>query len=300
MNPLPPVDFPGYVDASMLSAYKACPRKFYYQYLRHLRSNTSSVHLVAGGAYAAGLEVARKSYWLHGNGKDQALADGVIALIKHWGDYEAPEDSTKQLGAMILALAEYFDHYGWKEDHIQPFRPDGGDPAIEFSFAIPLPIDHPVTGDPLLYTGRFDMIGVHTNAIYAVDEKTTTRLGPSWSNQWTLRSQFLGYCWAAQQYDYPVAGAIVRGLSILKNDFGHAEVIVQNPPHKIKAWHEVMLHSVERMVEDWKQMRFLQDFDAACTSYGNCPFSIVCDKHNPEKWIPTNYTVRVWNPMETT
>ena len=293
-----PVPFPAYVDSSMISAYKACPMKFYLQYLRHLRPTETSVHLVAGGAYARGLEVARLSYYRDGLSSEDSLATGIIALIEHYGDYEPPEKSTKTLGNMVLALEEYFNHYGWQQDHIQPYRPNGGDPAIEFSFAIPLPVNNPDTGEPMLFTGRYDMIGQHLNALYAVDEKTTTQLGPSWSKQWDLRGQFIGYTWAGQQYEHNIAGAIVRGISILKNSFGHAEVIIHNPQHKIVAWYESMIHTLKLMIADWNELEFHQNFDQSCASYSGCPFGIVCDKQDMERWIPTNFVERVWNPME--
>lgn len=295
----PAVEFPAFVDSSMLNAYKGCPRKFYYKYLRHLAETERSVHLVAGGAFAAALEEARMCYWKDGQPKDEAIYQATHTLIRHYGDFPPPDNSYKTCENMILALLDYFSHYGWKEDHIQPFWPEGSDkPAVEFSFAIPLPINHPETGEPLLYTGRFDMIGEHYGSLYAVDEKTASRLGPAWSKQWTLRSQFMGYCWAAQQFGYPVAGAIVRGVCILSKDINHAEVILQFPPHKISAWYENMLYYTQRMVDDWREGIWHQVFDGACSEYSGCPFMLLCDKTNPESWVSTNYKLREWNPLE--
>ena len=293
-----PTDFPMAVDNSMISAYKSCPALFYYQYLRSLSPTAKSIHLHAGGAYAKGLEVARFAYWRDGASEQAALAAGVRALVQEWGDYKESEDETKSLSNMMLALEAYFEHYGWKEDHIQPYFPRAGEPAVEFSFAIPFEdILHPQTGDPILYAGRFDMIGLHEGALYAVDEKTTKQLGASWGNQWELRSQFMGYCWAAQHYGHPVAGAIVRGISILKHEFGHKQVIVHNPPHKLEKWLETTKHYLRCMVDDWKQGRFMQVFDSACSHYGGCPFHIVCGKLNPERTLQANFVTRVWDPL---
>jgi hypothetical protein len=171
-------------------------------------------------------------------------------------------------------------------------------PAVEFSFALPIGINHPQTGEPLLYCGRFDMLGIHNNTLYAVDEKTTARLGATWQGQWDLRSQFTGYCWAAKEYGYPVAGAIVRGMSLLKNDFGFAEVITYRPDHLIERWLETTRYYINLMILAWQSKQFIHNLDGACTAYGGCPFKKeACDKKNPDEWLETNFVVRKWVPI---
>lgn len=54
--------FPSVFDSSMLSAWKTCPSLFAHSYLQHWKPKGESVHLVAGKAFAKGLEVARTAF----------------------------------------------------------------------------------------------------------------------------------------------------------------------------------------------------------------------------------------------
>ena len=222
--------------------------------MMHLKAFEGSVHLVAGGAYAAGLEVARKKYWGEHCKPDEALYYGTLELIRHYGEFDAPEGSPKTVNNMILALHEYFNHYGWDRDVIQPYLDESGQPAVEFSFALPIGVTHPQTGEDILYVGRYDMFGLYGGAMYVVDEKTTSQLGKRWRQQWNLRSQFTGYCWAAQQYGYPVVGAVIRGLSILKYEFGHEQVIAPRPAHMLNDWLVTTQRTIWRMKQCWLDM----------------------------------------------
>ena len=178
-----------------------------------------SVHLVAGGAFAAGIESARRAFFL--DGADGATAEGVglAALIRHYGSLECPADSPKSLERVCGALEFYFERYPLGRDGANPITLAGGKRGIEFSFAEPTHILHPVTGQPILYTGRSDMIAERAAGIYIYDEKTTSSLGASWGKQWEMRSQFTGYGWAAKKQGIKVAGMIVRGISILKTKY---------------------------------------------------------------------------------
>ncbi len=306
-EPLPSVPFPQVIDSSMLGSYKSCSRQFYYQYLRHLRSTEQSIHLVAGGALADGLEKVRTAIWgPEKHSFEHAIHLGRVAAIKAKGEYEPPEGHNKNLANVLLAIEEYFLHHGTHTDHIQPFmRRDSQGverPAVEFSFAMPTGIPHPETGEDILYVGRFDMFGERTiggsKNLFVVDEKTTTSLGPQWAKNWDLRSQFTGYCWAAQEYGYPVSGAIVRGISFLKSDFGFADVITYRKAFEINQWKAATRKYILRLIEDWQRLDFEHQLDSACTSYGGCPYQMLCKTPNPERFIPANYVVSEWKPME--
>ena len=299
-----PHQFPSAIDSSMLKTFKSCPRKFELQYLRHLHPTATSIHLQAGGAFAKGLETVRTSFHKHHKSPEESIHDGHIAAIKEWGHGPMRETEPKGLQNILLCISEYFAHHGLATDTIQPYNSSKiagiTTPAVEFSFALPIGVDHPETGEPLLYCGRFDMLGVYNNTLFVVDEKTTSRLGATWLQQWDLHSQFTGYCWAAQQYGYPVAGAVVRGVSILSKDFGFADVITFRPPHLIERWHRTTQDYIHLMIESWKRNEFTFNLDDACTAYGGCPFKREsCDKADPEAWL-SNFVVRKWTPLHTT
>lgn len=291
--------FPLIWDSSMRGSFVACPRQFYWQYLRQLGPSETSVHLHFGGAFAAGLEAFRKEFY--GNSRDfrAAQAAGLRAILSFWGDYEPPADSPKTLENCLLAFDAYLTHWPPDTDYIQPYMPASGVPAVEFRFAIPLEdVPHPETGEPLIYAGRFDMLGLYNSQLWAVDEKTTTRLGPSWTAQWDLRAQFIGYVWAARQFDHQVAGAIVRGTAIKSSGFDFAEVPVTIPEWKINAWREQLSRDLRRAIQCYTEGYWDMNFDSSCTSYSGCSYKRLCDSPEPERWVDTYYVTRHWNPLQ--
>jgi hypothetical protein len=169
---------------------------------------------------------------------------------------------------------------------------------IEFSFAETLPILHPDTGDPLLYCGRSDMIAHFAGGTYIFDEKTTSSLGPSWGNQWDLRSQFTGYCWAAERAQIPVNGVVVRGVSILKTKYDTQQVITSRADWEIQRWYDQLLYDVSRMIDYCYRTGYWDyNLDHACTEYGGCLFKQPCKSPDPQPWLDLYFERRVWDPL---
>jgi hypothetical protein len=171
---------------------------------------------------------------------------------------------------------------------------------VEFSFASPLDPDllHPETGEPLIYTGRADMIATYAGALSIYDDKTTSALGATWAEQWDRRAQFTGYTWAARSYNIPVSQVVVRGIAILKTDIKHAQAITLRTDHHIAEWHEQAVRDIRRAIQCWKEGYWDLNLSDACSSYGGCMFKQPCTSSNPEPWLTGgNYAVRIWNPL---
>ena len=289
--------FPHTVDSTILAAFRACPQKAFRQYVEHWKPKETSVHLVAGGAFASGIEAARNSFYVAGKSAEVAEGDGLASLIKHYGDFQCPSDSAKSLDRMCGALEFYFSQYPLGADGADPITLASGRKGIEFSFAEPLPISHPVTGDPILYTGRSDMIAHRAGGIYVYDEKTTSSLGASWGRQWEMRSQFTGYCWAAAKQGIKTNGAIVRGVSILKTKYDTLEVPTYRSEYEIERWEAQVVRDIQSMVRMWEEGYWDYNLDGACTDYGGCAFVRVCKSSDPETWLPMYFEKKVWDPL---
>jgi hypothetical protein len=294
------IPFPSLLDNSAISSFKKCPLDWYYGSIRSIARKGGNIHLHFGGAYAAGLEAGRKAFYDEGASEDDALAIALDTATKFWGDFEVPEEFTgaKNYERLIGALCEYFNQYPLSTDIVKPFKLASGKSAVEFTFAIPLGIENPDTGEPLLYGGRFDMLAERDSVLFVEDDKTAGQLGNHWMRNWLLDSQFTGYCWAARDFGYPVAGAIIRGLSILKSGYGHAQAIVYRPDWQIERWLQSTRHTVRMMIEYHRQGFYPPVLDKhSCNSYGGCGFHMLCEGPNPEGWIAVNYEPRVWNPL---
>lgn len=292
--------FPPIIDSSMRSEFIACPHSFYQRFILDRFRVDRAVHLHFGGAYAEGLKILREHYYSqespYSGNQEAALAAGCAAIVKFWGNFESPPNSVKTLDRCIGALEAYVAQYPLETDHIKPARSHDGKLMVEFSFALPLPIRHPLTEQPLLFSGRCDMLTSMDGPLYLEDDKTAGQLGASWAKNWRLRAQFTGYAWGARAFGYDVQGVVIRGISILRSSYGHVEVIEQRPEWMIDRWYAQLLRDVNRMIQSWQNHEWDQNFDSACAAYGGCSYLDLCAAREPEKWL-ADYETRPYNPL---
>lgn len=289
--------FPKILDSTMIASFRSCPQKFFREYMEHWKPNVPSVHLHAGGAYAKGLETAREAFYQDGKTAEEAMAEGLRALLTFYGSFECPPDSAKSAERMAGAFEYYFTQYPLGADEAIPITLSSGKRGIEFSFAEPTDATHPVSGDPLLYVGRMDMICDYAGGVFGLDDKTTSSLGSSWSKQWDMRSQFTGYCWGAGRAGIPLQGFLVRGVSILKTKYDTQQALTYRPQWMIDRWYDQLMKDVERMKVMWANREWDYDLDHACTEYSGCVFRQPCLSLDPQPWLESSFIRRVWNPL---
>lgn len=297
--------FPSLVDSSMLSSAD-CHRQFFFKYCLNLASMGTNVHLHAGKVLALAIQEVRNAFYREGMSELEAVYWGTEVFFKAWGDYEPPAFGSGKFKDFINvgnALFSYFRQYPLATDEIQPYRKANGDPAVEFTFAIPLPIEHPDTGDPIFYGGRSDMVGVWNRQNAIVDEKTTYTFPDNWTMQFQLRGQFIGYCWAGQQNGMGTTAAIVRGIGIQQSGIKHLEARMLYPQWQIDRWHQQMLRKVEGLVASYRDYKKSLDLDSismsygnACSAYNGCEMIDLCTSQNPENWY-SSFGERNWDPL---
>ena len=310
--------FPQQIDSSMRSTFASCPRKFFFQYMLKKAAGTDSVHLVFGGAMARGLEVTRRAIWRDNLRLEEALHLGSAAIVKDWLHSSIdpePGDSPKSLANCIKALEMYFQHFSPYDDYMRPMPFGNGEVAVEFTFAVPLPTSlgfplHPETGLPILYTGRFDMLGETPSGMkMIVDDKTCSQLGLNFTRSMKMRSQFTGYTWACQQYGIDTSAIVVRATCIQKTQITFAELQEMRPDHMIQQWLSQLRKDVTHMIEMWKVHNYMQDLDGplssgfeanlddSCGSYGGCPYLDACLAPKPLEVINAFYKDHHWDPL---
>lgn len=289
--------FPKIIDSSMMASFKSCPQQFKLQFLDHWKPQATFIHLHAGKAFAEGLEKARVAFFQDGHDESTSQGIGMKALFEAYGNFGCPSDSAKSLERMSGALEFYFDRYPMQTDYAVPIVLPGGKRGIEFSFAEPLDLKNPETGDPLIYCGRMDTVVEYAGGVFGEDDKTASQLGASWPKQWDLRSQFTGYCWGAGRAGIPLQGFLVRGISILKTKYDTMEALTYRPQWQIDRWYEQLLRDILRMQQMWEEGYFDYNLDAACNEYGGCLFKQVCQSKDPTPWLVGNFVQKQWNPL---
>lgn len=289
-----PPSFPLALDNSTLSTFRSCERKAMYQYKYHLKPFGANIHLVAGGTYAKALEVFRLSFYQFGMSHEDSLAAAIYEGIKEWGDNDTFEGEQKSLWNTLYAVIAHFEEYRPQTDYIQPLFVRGK-PAVEFTFALPLDEEHPDYHQPVLYTGRFDMLAVFNDSPFVEDDKTAATLGAQWATQWEMSSQITGYVWAARTFGHNVAGAILRGTSIQTYDIKHAVSTQYRDDNAINRWMWQTLEDTRRLKQVWytdDKWHYNLGFECA-----RCPYRVLCRAHDWREWVDGNFEVRIWDPL---
>lgn len=290
--------FPTVFDSSMLATLKACPQLFNKIYIEEWKPKEQSIHLHAGKAFAKGLEVARQAFYVEGKSAEDAIGEGLRALLMSYGDFQCPPDSAKSAERMAAAFEFYFDNYPLIEgEDGSPITFPNGRRGIEFTFAHPLPVAHPETGDPIIYCGAMDAIINFAGGVFICDEKTTTALGASWSRQWDLRSQFTGYTWGCREAGIRVDGVVVRGVAILKTKFDTQQAISYRPEWQVTRWLEETIEWIEDAIHYWRARRWRHNLDHSCAEYGGCTFRTACSSQDEASWLESYFERRHWDPI---
>ena len=305
-------EFPHAIDNTMRKLLVKCEKATHYRFELGLQpEGESKVDLHAGAAFAKGMEAMRRAYYIDDVQPDLALNVGINALHAAYGSYIPPEKSNKTAARMAGALAFYQQQQPIENDVLKPIEWTSGPSerehiGIELSFNYEIGIDHPVTGKPLTYCGRFDMLALDdVGRAWVVDEKTTSQMGDKWANQWFMDSQITGYCWGARKlldehglHDIQVAGAQINGIAIRLRDYEYQRLPVFREQWEIDRWFGQLFDDVTRWKNAFISKQHNMALDHACAFYNNpCEFVPLCKSRNPERLIDGSYIVRRWNPL---
>lgn len=296
----PQYELPAHIDSTMMSAFRSCHQKWFREFGLGLRPVETSIDLHAGGVFSATLERYYTEFWTNAVPHDVALARAYATFTTEWGDFVIrKEKHPKTPENMWAAVESYFATYPARTDHVQPFFA-GNSPSFEFSFAIPLDFPgfprHPVSGDPFIYTGRFDMFGRFGQKACVRDEKTAQRLESNWAEKWDLRAQFMGYLWALQHLGVRCDTVVVRGVIITTKEIRQVEAIKIYPKFLIDRWFEQLRRDLIKLVACHNEGWWDYNLGDSCTAYGNCAFMQLCTTPQPDVWMQ-NYVQRRWNPL---
>ena len=311
--PAPLAPLPLYLDSTMLTAFRSCPRKFYLEFCRGLRGEGISIDLHCGGCVAHCFETVYNAFHLHGATEEKALKLGLVQFDLDWGDVE-PKSRIGVKGQKIYSspktkertwevIEAYFRQWPPSTDHVQPLF-IAGQPTVEFTFAIPLTeqtLGYPVplhpSGDPFLYSGRIDFLGRYGSIILPLDHKTGKYQDEHWAEKWDMRNQFIGYVWACEQLGLPVRGTYaVRGIIIQMTQHHLPEAIKFIPSGRMERWKGQLARDVHRLVDCHASGYFDYDFGETCTSYGLCQYFHACRADDEELWLK-DFKPRFWNPL---
>ena len=225
----------------------------------------------------------------YGEGKDFETAKliGLSALIKFYGlrdPIDTPSERAKACDRVIDAYLTYLEAYPFDLDPFQ-VATFHGKPAVEFNFAIPSEIKHPMTGVPILICGTLDWIANKEGMLFVCDEKTSRwiKAGKQGHSPWEMRAQFMCYAWAAKYFGYNVSGIIVREIALQLEDIklSPSPPIIYCEDWKIERWFEWANKRINRMVEAYLYGEWEMNLGELCEAYDGCQFMRLCTIANP-------------------
>lgn len=287
---------PSVWTSTNLAILKECPFKFRVSILDGWSlKHDPKIHLGAGGTFASAIEATRRAHYVSGQPEDLAIAEGALVVLKSdlaWGSDLPSRNRAKGLEGVLYAFLEYWTQ--WPLTASAPIVLPSAQ-GIEFSFAEELPfpeLDRP------LFIGRADAILEQRSGTWIVDEKTCSGFGPSWADQWQLRSQFIGYSWAADRMGLSIRGTAVRGVAMLIGGPEFAEALNFMPhPRLINDW----LDSTEEVLlsaQTYAHKNFWpKALGEPCNAYGGCQFRNVCLSRFPQERLESDFEQSWYNPL---
>lgn len=209
-------------------------------------------------------------------------------------------DSAKNRHTLLRAVVWYVDEQR-EEGGVQPYKFPDGKPAVELSFAIPLPINNP-DGEPYLLCGHIDSLVEFGDEVGIRERKTTAKtLGDRYFDQYTPDIQI---------DTYDLVG------SVMFPDLLSRWVMLEaaQTAEGFARFHRHFIHSTEG-----RRSEFLNDLigwinraeadakngyypknEAACYAHGGCQFREICNKDpaSRQRWLEAEFTKKHWNPLK--
>jgi hypothetical protein len=290
-------EFPQVIDNTILQAWARCKRYAYLTYFCHYKRVEENTHLIAGAAFAAGMEAYRKELYFNSGDSKLSLVKGFIAICQTYGDH-VPMVPTKTMQNVILALLHYHNNF---PKELEKFIPVSlfGQEGVEFSFAVPLNFKNPQTGEPVIFCGRADQIvyGSQFEQYFIEDDKTTSQLGTTWGKQWELDSQMTGYVWAARKYKVDIKGALIRGFCFYNNRIEHTQVLTHRQKHELEDWENMVYSRLEEMRVAWVKKYYTPALNKNCGDFGGCVLQQYCKYDHKPEILKADYKRIKWDPV---
>lgn len=218
--------------------------------------------------------------------------------VEHVRRYE-PDHPTKNRHSLVRLVAWYCEEQPDDlANGLAPYQFPNGQPAVELSVKLPLPLMSPY-GDQYILAGHFDSVMQLGEEKFIADNKTTTQyIGQKYWQGFNPNIQVDNYdlMGVALFGDLNIRGVVIEAAQVTKEGAEFGQYIV----HRNDKMREESLRTLEwwiRQAERFAEEGYWPKNTAMCW---NCPFAGVCSK-DPDKregYLKANFAVRKWNPLE--
>lgn len=311
------------IDNSTLEHYTLCPRSF-ENYGVRARQKDRDVSPLEFGHLFHECEELRLTHGL----TDAVRARQQELVMAHFVQYPVAPTDHRTAHRMLRLLEQYNSLYArdtWPESVL---RDHEGQHFVERPFKIPLCTlnlnvllpyyeSELVVGSNkreklfvrslhIVWTGRIDVVLRQGNAVFVVDHKTSSRGGSEFFDAFTLSSQTVGYCWAAQKIlDLPVFGFILNAIIIkppTKTLYDNNELVRQTyfySSDRILEWEDNVKSILTTLITDLQSGYFPQMARSFRSPCAMCDYTENCalPRHQRAADLQTSiYRDVTWDP----
>jgi len=301
-------------DNTKISAFKACPRYYYFRHVRHWRRAGTMTALAAGLGWHNGMDFIWKG--LQSGLSVTSLIDGAIATweatMREEGiDIDAPEFALEEIRNYGTFKEMFRNYIMQRKAHIQSIELL----AIERPFAVPLGnLSH------VCYIGRWDKVFRQRNDVFIVDHKTTSlyaKAGPfrsMFTESFSPNSQIDGYLFSGGLVYSDLKGVWIDAALVHKTVHDGFRVIpILRNFSMLDSWlWETqttvldILREYDRLFDTTSSAPFLPAFrknaPSACYTYNRaCQYKDLCQAWpNPiGRDMPADFVWEKWEPFDT-
>lgn len=310
-----------FYDNTELSAYRRCPRRYFYRHILNLVPGGTSPELAFGLAWHAAMD----EVWAFP--KPAVFGDAFAAWNRVWQEAGYPsfqeidefleqDLAPRTPGTAGEMLGCYLEkRLSWLSEEVELV-------SIEQPFAVPLYEDR----EDLWYCGRFDKVVRYNGGIWIVDHKTTTayrKNGPfrfTFLDSFSPNSQVEGYQFAGRLlYGSEFRGVLIDAALVHKTVHdGFSLIPLERHVSLLDTWLWETRVGVDQIETDEKRVEvhgqrqggstLLPAFPrhtGACQDFGRtCPYVDLCKglsdplKEIREHGTPPGFEVEPWSPFD--
>lgn len=308
-------------DNTRLSAFRKCPRYFYYRHVRHWEPTFTRIPLDFGGAWHTAMEIVWPAI-VKGLPKAQIIEMAYHAFVTEWVargqpepkdiSYELEKDMSPRTPAVALEMIS--DYVTERYNRIQ----DVEIVSIEKAFVVPLDPED----DTLFFIGKLDKV-VRERAgrgkIRGIEHKTTTsykkdgKFKTSFIDSFSPNSQVDGYIYSLHMTygTENVAGVWVDAALVHKTETGFLFIPVEKRLEQTNMWLWTARYWIDMIEANTRQLETLSPDDPYMAAFPQrtescwdfnapCEHLMTCKSWaNPiGKDPPNGFREHKWDPLE--
>lgn len=291
------------LDNTKRNCFQSCPRKFYWQFIRNLRSPAGSSALRYGYTWHGALEGYYRHIQLHGwQDSVGAITSAAGEAAKVWKEETSKFDffypDYRSLENCLLSFTEYLGHYSQDPSYMEIEE-------VEKIFKLKI-------NSHLYFTGKIDGVVKLNGRRWLLEHKTTSQGLSIQLARIQRDAQVIGYSFAGTlMFDEPVDGIMVstHHLSAYKSkkteQWGAPKIEFERRPQiftdgDFSSWKESFLYTANKVGEAIAYNHFPMQFDS-CYHFGRCSYTDLCEQNAPLDETNTQgyITVEPWQVENT-